>query len=247
MGGGVGTGAALAGCSWLNGDDGDDGNGTTSGGGSAYVGEGELVDDGLAVLGSSFVDDSRRVDVQRKLDDDIQTARYVRVRIRNELDDDMGTVTLSMDLFDGNDRFLEVQTATVSELRANEVFEGYIPFRNPTASLYLIRARRSRREIGDSPMDSVSASDHCLVDDEVRGTVTNDGDDPVDRLDVRVRYLDADGNVAGTAFNTLSGLAIGESRDFDVALGDSLDGTGDAVADYTVDVGDYSLGSTAVR
>lgn len=244
-GGAVGAGTALAGCGWLNDD--DDGDGTTPEQGSAYVGDGELVDDGLAVLGSSFVDDPRRVDLQDELDDDIQTARYVRVRIRNELDDDIGTVTLSVDLFDDRDQFLEVQMASVSELRSSEVFEGFIPFRNPEASLYLVRARRSRRVSVSRPMDSVRASDHCLVDDEVRGTVTNDGDEQVERLDVRVRYLDDDGNVVGTAFNTLSGLAVGESRDFDVALGDSLDGTGDDVADYTVDVGDHSVGSTAVR
>lgn len=244
-GGAVGTATALAGCSLLS-DDGDDTTATPEQGTQSVSGA-ELIDDGLAVLSSSFIDDPRRVDLQNDLGREIQTARYVRVRVRNELDDPIGTVTLSVDLFDEQDQFLEVQMATISKLRANEVFEGYIPFRNPAAALYLIRARRSRRGRGSRPMTSLTATDHCLVDDEVRGTITNDGADPVEGFDIRVRYYDNDGNVIGTTLNTVSELAAGESRDFDVALDDDLDGTTETVADYTVEVADAGMERSAIR
>lgn len=77
-----------------------------------------------------------------------------------------------------------------------------VRFHNPDVSLYLTRARRSRWGSASKPMNSVSASDHCLVDDEIRGTVITDADDSVGRFDVRVRHFDDNRKIIGRGFTT---------------------------------------------
>lgn len=206
-----------------------------------------LVDDGLTVVSSSLVEDPRRMELQSRLDRGIETERYVRVLVRNDLDQPIGVVTLSVDLFDDSRRFLEVQLATISSLRPRELFEGYVPFFNRDASLYVIRARRSqRREVSRDP-SAVSLTDHCLDDEQVHGTVTNEGDTVVGRLHVAVRFRGGNGNSLGTASTLVSDLESGESRAFTVDSDVLLDERTAAVTDYSIEVGTYGAGPLAVR
>lgn len=247
--GAAGVAAATAGCEYIDVD--VTGNGTPesqgSGPGTEQVVDTELVDDGLTVVRSELVEDPRRVALNAELDRSVRTERYLRVLVRNDLDETVGVVTLSVDLFDGGRRFLEVQLATIESLRSKELFEGYVPFFNRNAEFYVIRARRSRRRSATRHLPDVTATDHCRTDERVHGTVTNDGDTAIERLRVRVRFQDADGNALGSDSELVTDLGSGESGEFAVEFGALFEDGAEQVADYAVDVGDHGPGSLAMR
>jgi hypothetical protein len=250
--GAVGVAAATAGCGEqdvvdLNPSSTPDSTPTQAEPEDERVPETGLVDDGLTVVSSSLVEDPRRTELQSQLDRQIETERYIRVLVRNDLDQPIGVVTISVDLFDDSRRFLEVQLATISSLRSGELFEGYVPFFNRDAALYVIRARRSQRRGDTQDLPAVSLTDHCLDDEQVHGTVRNEGASAVGRLRVQVRFRGGNGNSLGTASTLVSDLGSGESRDFTVDSDALLDERTADVTDYSIEVGKYGGGPLAIR
>jgi len=243
-----GTASAVAGCGGEGIDIGsDDPTPTQVDPGSKQVDEDGLVDDGLTVLESALVEDPRRVEIQSDLDRQVKTTRFVRVRVRNDTDERISVVSLSVDLFDDQGGFLEVQMATIHQLRPAEVFEGFVPFAHPDASLYLIRARRSRRASPLQSLPNVSVSDHCLDDEAVRGTVTHSGTDTAEQLNVEVTFYDAAGDALGVSSDTVVDLGGGESAAFEADLEPVIEQQSTPVTDYSVAVGSYGPGVMDTR
>lgn len=154
---------------------------------------------------------------------------------------------VTVEVFDGDLEFLGTQSAMVSSLFAGEVFEGYVPYLYRDAGAYAIRAERSGRPPNTDELDAVSLSDDCLVDDQVRGTVTNDGSTDVTRIGVMAWFYDDRGRVLGTGSDTITGLGAGGRADFEVDSNAVVEDNATSVDSYSVTVGNYGGEQLAVR
>ncbi|WP_290819525.1 FxLYD domain-containing protein [Halovivax sp.] len=98
-------------------------------------------------------------------------------------------------------------------------------------------AERDVRE-GVSPLDDLAVSDHEFVLEDgyegatVRGTVSNDGDDRIELVEVRVRVYDENGDQLGRYLDRTGDLGAGERWAFAVVLLEAPDD----IAEYDVAV-----------
>lgn len=214
----------------------------------------DLVDDGLRIVDSGLVEsdplfsDLHGSGGPTKLDPgDTVHRNYLRVAVENTLDDPISVVMVTAEVFDGDLKFLGTQSAMISSLFSGEVFEGYIPYLYQDAGAYVIRAERSSRPPNTAELADVQLSDDCLDDEQVRGTVTNNGSSTVNRLGVMARFYDGEGNVLGTGSDTITGLAANGQADFEVDVTAIIEQDVTTVESYSVTVGNYGGEQLAVR
>lgn len=225
----------------------------------------DLVAEGLSVLDVDVVSDDggwmdlrddEEGDPDGDLAADYATRSHVRVLIENEREEAISAVNLAVEAFDDDMQFLGVTEATIASLRSGEVFEGYVPhLYGDAAAAYVVRADASRRpdpvtalEDLDEPLpsDDVSVADHCREGNTVRGTLEHAGSSEIERLRVDVRFYD-DGDLVGSASDTVSGLEPGEDAEFRADFGESVEPAETTVADYGIFVSDDGGQSLALR
>lgn len=226
----------------------------------------QLVDDDVELLETELVgDDGGWMDFRdgedgSSLADDYGRTTHVRVRLASDVDETLSYVAVAVELFDEDLEFLGVQTARISSLGPDEVFEGYVPTLFDAAA-YVVRIDASDRpdpqaalDASDDPVpptyavDEVTAVDDCLDGAQVRGTVVNGNPNTIDRLRVEVTFLDGDGTVLGRGTDTIFELE-GQpgTAEFSVDPPAAIERTGTVVEDYEVSVGAYGGEAAAIR
>lgn len=222
--------------------------------GTQQVESSDLVADGLEVV-SSGITKNNGLPGSDVVGQNAASRSYVRVLVRNTLDYPISAVRLFVETFDEEGRYLDVQSATISSLFPQEVFEGYVPYpfgvqdvfedivrdsdSYPLAGAYVIYADRSRRADGGVTVADVELVDHCLDDEGVRGTVRNAGDSSIRRFRVDVRFYDSDGEAIGTGVDTVAELPGGTRTQFEIDLDATFEEAATDVTDYSITVGDY--------
>lgn len=197
---------------------------------------GALVDDDLTILDSGFSSKQDRLQ------------NFFTVRVRNDLQDQtMSSVGISVEFFDADLEYLEFQNATIAYLGPQEVFEGYLTYYSEEAAAYAVRAERTLRQSALEDLDGLSVVDHCIDDEEVRGTVENVGTQRVRRLVVRVAFYDGDGDRVATNSQNITDRQAGGQTDFSVEFDDVIGDPDVGVEDYSISVGDIGNELLAVR
>lgn len=232
---------------------------TPTGSGTQQIESSDLVADGLEII-SSQITKAEGLPGSDIAGPDLNTGQqspyqyeqahqrnYVQVLVKNTLDYPISAIRLFVETFDEQGRYLDVQSATISSLFPQEVFEGYVSYPLHNAAAYVIYADRSRRVDGGVTVGDVTLLDHCLDDEAVRGTVRNDGSSTVQRFRVAVRFYDSDGDAIGTGTDTVTQLSGGAQTKFEIDLDVTFDEDATSVTDYSITVGDYVGDVVAVR
>lgn len=223
-----------------------------------------LIDDGLEILDTGFVDgddvwldlwDDDTTELPTPSVDDALSKTYFRVRVRNTLEESIGVVTLTLEVFDEDLDFLGIQSATITSLLSKEVFEGHVPYihgdpsiyEEDVAAAYVLRADRSTRSVGQATIDGLEIEDHCLTNEQVRGTLSNTGDEPVGRCRVLARFYDEAGRVLGTGSDTVTDIDGNATAEYEVDADAVVEHDATRIDDYSVSVGDYAGETLAVR
>lgn len=246
----LGVASSIAGC-------GDSGSDTSTTEPPPVEPMSDLIADGLEIVGAHFVDNQGTwIDLGGSVPSDQATASVndavsksaLRVRVRNTTSKTITVVQLTLEVFDEDLNFLGTQSAMISSLLANEVFEGHIPYLyRDKGAAYVLRADRSYRPEGAAQINRVRLEYHCINNEQVEGTVRHTGGLAVDRCRVLVRFYDADGRVLGTGTDTITGLGGNERAEYEVDANTVLERKVTAIDDYTVSIGDYDGQSLAVR
>lgn len=212
-----------------------------------------FTDDGLEIVDSALVeDDEVWIDLGGNSTatpsaDAAFSQTSLQVRVRNTLDEVANVVTVTAEIFDEDLDFLGTQSAMISSLLSQEVFEGYIPYYYPNAAAYVLRAERSSRPYGQADINRLNLEYHCMGNEQVSGTVRNATGVAVERCRVLVRFYDGDGDVLGTGTDTITGLEGNGTAEYEVDVNAVVERNATSIEDYTVTVGDYAGNTFAVR
>lgn len=206
----------------------------------------DFVDDDLEIVSSSFVrSQGTWTDPSATLPDSV-SRNALRVLVRNTTQTPIQMVSVSVECYDDDLEFLGIQSASISSLLSQEVFEGYLPYVYEETAAYVLRAEGSTRAGGDEALSAVTVTDDCIANQRVEGRIDNSFA-AVDRLRVLVRFYDADGHVLGTGSDTITGLGASSFAEFSVDMNAAIEDGVETVDSYSVSVGDFDGETLAVR
>jgi len=173
---------------------------------------------------------------------------YLRVLASNQFHDStLVSVSVTAQLFDEQGRFLDHRTAELPRLGADEQFEAYLPYVTDDIAGYAVEAGHATRPITAAPADGVAVTNHGRDDDTVTVRLRNTLNQRVPFVSLEVTFYDADGSVLATSQRTVADLADGKPRELDVVYMPPAFESPASIADYAVDVLEYSGSLRYVR
>ncbi len=166
---------------------------------------------------------------------------YIRLLASNQYDDKtLFGLSFAVELFDSQGTLIDHRTANLAKLGPDEQFEGYVPYVTDDVAGYAIDAAHSTREITIGSADAVEV----LADNRDGDTVTIDVRNTLSRtvpyVSLEVTFYDEAGTVLATSKRIVAHIAAGERKELDVVYSPPSFNTPLTIADYSVDVLEYS-------